>query len=79
MLNSDNKEKVMSNLNKLKNANENLRCISVRDDYTLEERKLIKSFYDDAKRRNENENVTHWKVRGTPKNGLKVVKVTTRN
>ena len=69
----------MASLSKLKNAAPSLRGLSVRDDYTLEERKLIKSFYDDAKRRNEEENVTHWKVRGTPKNGLKVVKVTTRN
>ena len=77
--NTDDKEKVMASLSKLKNAAPSLRGISVRDDYTLEERKLIKSFYDEAKRQNEAENVTYWKVRGTPKNGLKVVKVTTRN
>ena len=78
MLNSDDKEKVMSNLNKLKNANENLRCISVREDYTQEERNLLKAMNDEAKKKNEQDNVTHWKVRGSPKNGLRVVKITTR-
>ena len=78
MLNSDDKEKVMSNLNKLKNANENLRCISVRDDYTQEERNLLKAMNDEAKKKNEQDNVTHWKVRGSPKNGLRVVKITAR-
>ena len=69
---------IVSNLNKLKNANTSLRSISVRDDYTIEERKLIKTMNEEAKKRNQAENVTHWKVRGTPKNGLRVVKITTR-
>ena len=75
----EDKEQVMKNLNKLKNADAALRGISVRDDYTLEERKLIRTMNEEAKKRNEAEKVTHWKVRGTPKNGLKVVKVTARN
>ena len=70
------KNKIMSSLNKLKNASEPLRGISVRDDYTIEERQLIKSMTEEAKRKNEADNVTHWKVRGTPKNGLRVVKIT---
>ena len=78
MKNSEEKDKIMSSLNKLKNADESLRGISVRDDYTIEERNLIKTMTEEAKRKNEVENVTHWKVRGTPKNGLKVVKITTR-
>ena len=77
--NIDDKEKIMSELNKLKNADPTIRRISVRDDYTLEERKLIQTMNEEAKKRNEAEKVTHWKVRGTPKNGLRVVKVTTRN
>ena len=75
----EDKEQVMKNLNKLKNADAALRGISVRDDYTLEERKLIRTMNEEAKKRNEAEKVTHWKVRDTPKNGLKVVKVTARN
>ena len=79
ILNSANdKQEIMSNLSKLKNADASLRGISVRDDYTIEERKLIKTMNEEAKRKNEAENVTHWKVRGSPKNGLRVVKVTTR-
>ena len=77
--NVEDKNKIMSELNKLKNADPTIRGISVRDDYTLEERKLIRAMSEEAKNRNKAENVNHWKVRGTPKNGLKVVKVTTRN
>ena len=76
---SEDKENIVSNLNKLKNADATLRGISVRDDYTIEERKLIKMMNEEAKKKNQAENVTHWKVRGTPKNGLRVVKITTRN
>ena len=79
MKNVEDKGNIMSSLNKLKNASEPLRGISVRDDYTVEERQLIKSMTKEAKRKNETDNVTHWKVRGTPKNGLRVVKVTARN
>ena len=77
--NKEDKNEIMSNLNKLKNADTALRGISVRDDYTLEERKLIRTMNEEARKRNEAENVTHWKVRGTPKNGLRVVKITARN
>ena len=76
---SDDKEQIMSSLRKLKNAEAPLRSVSIRDDYTIEERQLIKSMQEEAKRRNEADNVTHWKVRGTPKNGLRVVKITARN
>ena len=68
----------MSNLYKLKNADTALRGISVRDDYTLEEQKLIRTMNEEARKRNEAENVTQWKVWGTPKNGLRVVKITAR-
>ena len=77
--NADDKEKIMSNLRKLKDADDNIRGISVREDYTQEERKLIQTMHEEAKRKNEADNVTHWKVRGTPKNGLRVVRITTRN
>ena len=77
--NADDKEKIMSNLRKLKDADDNIRGISVREDYTQEERKLIQAMHEEAKRKNEADNVTHWKVRGTPKNGLRVVRITTRN
>ena len=72
------KRKIMTNLNKLKNAEQTYRFLSVRDDYTIEERELIKSFTEEAKRKNLEGNTNVWKVRGTPKNGLHVVKITTR-
>ena len=68
----------MSKLNKLKDADPSLRTISVRDDYTIEERELIKTFVEEAKRKNESQNTTAWKVRGTPKNGLRLVQITSR-
>ena len=48
--NSDDKEQVMAGLTKLKNATPDLRGISVRDDYTQEERKLIQTMHEEAKR-----------------------------
>ena len=44
----------------------------------MEERDLIKKFAEDAKKKNKEENTTAWKVRGTPKNGLHLVKITKR-
>lgn len=78
MANAEDKQKIMSKLNKLRNADETFRSISVRDDYTIEERELIKTFVDEAKHKNEAHNTTSWKVRGTPKNGLRLVQITSR-
>ena len=76
---ADDKRQILSSLNKLKNADASVRGVSVRDDYTIEERKLIRSMHEEARRKNEADHVTHWKVRGTPKNGLRVVKITARS
>ena len=78
MKNADDKEKVMSSLKKLKDAESIYHQLSIRDDYTIEERELVKKFVQDAAKRNEEENTTAWKVRGTPKNGLRLVKITRR-
>ena len=78
MANAEDKQKIMSQLNKLKDADQSFRNISVRDDYTIEERELIKTFVEEAKRKNESQNTTAWKVRGTQKNGLHLVKITSR-
>ena len=53
MKSAEDKEQVMKNLNKLKNADTALPGISVCDDYTLEDRKLIRTMNEDAKKRNE--------------------------
>ena len=78
MKSADDKEKVMSSLKKLKDADAAYHGLSIRDDYTIEERELIRKFVQDAAKRNETENTTAWKVRGTPKNGLRLVKITRR-
>ena len=58
----------MSKLWKLKYARDKFKRISITHDYTLEERKTIKEWVKEAKRRNMNENEGYtWKVRGTPK------------
>jgi len=67
------KELVMSRLPNLQTADDIYRKCSVRDDYTYEERQLIKEWVKKAEEKNNNENTNTWKVRGTPKNGLRLV------
>ena len=70
------KDEVMENLNKLKNAPEKLRNISVTDDYTKEERQIIRSKVDEANKKTQEEGDGKyiWKVRGSPKNGLRLMR-----
>ena len=77
MNNRDDKENVMKRLGNLK-GNDTYRSISVRDDYTLEERELIKEWVTKANEKNIKDNTDEWKVRGTPKNGLRLVRITKR-
>ena len=79
MISENEKLNVMSRLSNLKNAEENLKRISVTDDYTIEERAEIRKWIEKAKEHNRDEqgNIT-WKVRGTPKNGLRLVRFTKR-
>ena len=65
----------MSRLVNLKYADEKFSKISVKDDYTVEERKLIKLWHQKADEKNKTENTTLYRVRGCPKNGLRIVKV----
>jgi len=72
--NAKDKDKVMRNLSKLK-GNESFNGIRVTEDYTPEERKLIKSWVDKAKQKNETEpkdSKIVWTVRGNPKKGLRL-------
>ena len=73
---TEDKVQVMSRLVNLKNADELYKSISVKDDYTYEERETIKQWMQRAEEKNRRENTTDWKVRGNPKNGLRIVKVT---
>jgi hypothetical protein len=73
------KKKLQSRLVNLKEAEVTYRKVSVRDDYTQRERKLVSDMIGQAKERNKKENTNTWKVRGTPENGLHLVKITRRN
>ena len=76
MSNMHDKEQVMKRLVNLKNAPDEYRKINVRDDLSVEERKLVKEWVKKAAKRNEEENTDEWRVRGTPKNGLRLVRLT---
>ena len=71
MTNKEEKEQFMSKLWMLKNARTRFKSMSITNDYTLEERDMIRKYVGEAKRRNTTEtNEYQWKVRGTPKEGL---------
>lgn len=69
------KDNVMSKLSNLKNAVEHIKKIHITDDYTLQERREIQNWVRKAKERNQYEGKECiWKVRGTPKDGMRLVK-----
>ena len=68
----------MSNLRFMK-GKELYNRISITDDYTMSERKMVKDYVEMAKQQNKelgNEAKTIIIVRGTPKNGLYLKEVT---
>ena len=71
------KENIMANLKRLKNAEQIYKNVSITDDYTQTERHEIKLWNEKAKTANleagENSKFV-FKVRGTPKNGLSLVR-----
>ena len=76
MKNSDEKEEFMSKLWMLKNATTRYQNISITHDYTLEERNMIRKWVEEAKRRNTHGTDEYrWKVRGTPRTGLRLVQI----
>ena len=79
MTNSRDKDNIMSRVVNLKNAEEIYRKVSVRDDYTIEEREMIKGWVKMAAQKNNEENTQSWKVRDIPKNSLRLVKITKRS
>ena len=59
----------------LKNVVEHIKEIHITDDYTLQERREIQNWVRKAKERNQYEGKECiWKVRGTPKDGMRLVK-----
>ena len=78
MENEGEKDTIMARLGNLKNAEDAFRKVSIREDYTLEEREMVREMVKRAEAKNDAENTNEWKVRGTPKTGLKVVRITRR-
>lgn len=76
MKTSQEKDVIMSRLVNLKNAEDKYRKISIKDDYTLQERLLVKQYLKEADEKNKAGNTDKWKVCGNPKNGLRVVEIT---
>ena len=79
MKTSQEKDEIMSRLVNLKNAEEEYRKISIKDDYTFQERLLVKQWLKKAEDKNQAENTDKWKVRGNPKNGFRLVKIIKTN
>ena len=72
------KDTIMARLGNLKNADDPYRKVSIREDYTIEEREMVRDMVKQAAEKNDAENTREWKVRGTPKTGLRLVRITTR-
>ena len=77
--NEKDQQKVFLNCRNLKGKNL-YNKISIREVYTFTERSLVKSFIEQAKLKNQEEEGRNsniiWRVRGTPKNGLTLKKFT---
>ena len=70
------KQQFMSKLGLLNHADDEFKNISITNDYTLEEREEIRRWVMIAKKRNTNENSNYvWKVRGTPKIGMRLIRI----
>lgn len=69
------KDEVMNNLRKLKGTGEKFGKISVTDDYTVTERQKIKDFTEKAREQSKEDNTRVFKVRGDPKNGLRIISI----
>ena len=87
MENEEQKDAIMSRLVNLRTAEEIYRQLSVRDDNTIEERELIRTYAEQAKKQNERDNTTEWKVKGNATKrasgeedqGSSHIRVTTKN
>ena len=73
MNNKSDKQKVMTNLRRLKGTESEFGYISITDDYTANEREQIRKFSAMAKDKTEKSTSSTYKVRGNPKNGLRIV------
>ena len=67
------KEEVMANLRRLKNTEGTFGKISVTEDYTSTERQKIREFSERAREQCQQDPSRVFKVRGDPKNGLRII------
>ena len=67
------KEELMRNLGKLKFKERIFKRISVTEDYTVDERKEIRRWVTKANAMNDEKSEYVWKVRGTPKTGMRLI------
>ena len=78
MANTSDKDRIMQNLKRLKGTEKELGKLNIKDDYTNKEREQIRNFVDIAKAKNmeDNDPSHHWVIRGSPKNGIRLVRLT---
>ena len=70
------KDDFMSKLWMLKNVRKIYSNLSIANDYTLHERKTMKKYVEEANARNMIGTKGYiWKVRGTPKDGIRICKI----
>ncbi len=69
------KRQFMSSLWRLKHGPDKFQKISITDDYTQEERREIKRWVDEAKKRTQMEDGYVWKVRGSPRSKIRLVRM----
>ena len=71
------KSEFMSKLGRLRHGPEKFQKISITDDYTQEERKEIRRWVEEARKRTKEEDGYAWKVRGSPRSMLRLIKIRT--
>jgi len=71
----EHKNLILSRLVNLRNAEDKYRQISIKEDYTFEEREMVRNWKKKVDERNKAENSSEWRLRGDPKNGLRIVKI----
>ena len=73
MTTNEEKEHFMRNLNRLKGSEKEFGKISVTADYTRRERDLIKIWVKKAEEKSQDDSEKLYRVRGDPKQGLRLV------
>ena len=61
---------------RLKGTENKLGKLSVREDLTKNDREQVKKYSDSAKKKNREDPSHRWVVRGSPKNGWRLVNLT---